>query len=89
MPERRSKQQRWTPGRLKRLGCRHRDRAPCAGLAERLAEKAHAEQVYRLFCLGLLSLSREYPLNHAGQKPVASWPTGKDWCGLKLPAGAD
>ncbi|MBS4698188.1 IS21 family transposase, partial [Aeromonas salmonicida] len=29
-------------------------------VSERLEEKAHVEQAYRL-CLGLLSLSREYP----------------------------
>jgi hypothetical protein len=29
-------------------------------VSERLAEKAHPEQAYRL-CLGLLSLTREYP----------------------------
>jgi len=59
MPERHSKQQRWTPGRLKQwaadigAGTLH-------GVSERLAEKVHAEQAYRL-CMGPLRLSWEYP----------------------------
>ena len=59
MPERHSKQQRWTPGRLKQWAADIGPGTLC-WVSERLAEKAHAEQAYRL-CLGLLSLSREYP----------------------------
>ncbi|WP_339755131.1 IS21 family transposase [uncultured Marinobacter sp.] len=59
MPTRHSKQQQWTPGRLKQwgqdIGTDTRD-----WISNRLAEKAHPEQAYRL-CLGLLNLSREYP----------------------------
>ena len=36
------------------------DRPGTCWVSERLAEKAHAEQAYRL-CLGLLSSAREYP----------------------------
>ena len=59
MPTRHSQQQQWTPGRLKQW-------AQDIGLdtlrwvSERLEEKAHPEQAYRL-CLGLLNLSRSYP----------------------------
>ena len=77
MPERHSKQQRWTPGRLKQWAADIGPSTLC-WVSERLEEKAHAEQAYRL-CLGLLSLSREYPPSRS--KPVASWPTGKVWCG--------
>lgn len=59
MPERHSKQQRWTPGRLKQWAADIGPGTLC-WVSERLEEKAHAEQAYRL-CLGLLSLSREYP----------------------------
>ncbi|MGM7628890.1 IS21 family transposase, partial [Serratia marcescens] len=59
MPERHSKQQRWTPGRLKQWAADIGPSTLC-WVSERLEEKAHAEQAYRL-CLGLLSLSREYP----------------------------
>lgn len=59
MPERHRHHQQWTPERLKSWA---------AGVGSdtftwvsgRLAEKAHPEQAYRL-CLGLLSLTREYP----------------------------
>lgn len=61
MPERHSKQQRWTPGRLKQWAADIGPSTLC-WVSERLEEKAHAEQAYRL-CLGLLSLSREYPLS--------------------------
>lgn len=59
MPERHRHHQQWTPGRLKNW-------AAGVGpdtlqwISDRLAEKAHPEQAYRL-CLGLLSLTREYP----------------------------
>ncbi len=59
MPERHSKQQHWTPGRLKQWAADIGPGTLC-WVSERLEEKAHAEQAYRL-CLGLLSLSREYP----------------------------
>jgi hypothetical protein len=59
MPERHSKQQRWTPGRLKQWATDIGSGTLC-WVSGRLAEKAHAEQAYRL-CLGLLSLSLEYP----------------------------
>jgi hypothetical protein len=59
MPTRHRKHQQWTPGRLKNW-------ASSIGpevvhwVDNRLHEKAHPEQAYRL-CLGLLNLSREYP----------------------------
>ncbi|WP_158160874.1 IS21 family transposase [Grimontia hollisae] len=59
MPKRHQKHQQWTPGRLKQW-------ASAIGadtlqwVSERMEEKAHPEQAYRL-CLGLLSLSRQYP----------------------------
>jgi len=59
MPERHRHHQQWTPERLKNW-------AASVGsdtlkwISERLVEKAHPEQAYRL-CLGLLSLTREYP----------------------------
>ena len=59
MPIRHRKQQQWTPGRLKqwaqKIGPDTLD-----WVSNRLQEKAHPEQAYRL-CLGLLNLSREYP----------------------------
>jgi len=59
MPKRHSRQQQWTPGRLKQWA---RDIGPdtLSWVSDRLAEKAHPEQAYRL-CLGLLNLSRDYP----------------------------
>lgn len=59
MPLRHSKQQTWTPGRLKQWAA---DIGPdtLRWVSARLEEKAHPEQAYRL-CLGLLSLSRVYP----------------------------
>lgn len=59
MPQRHRKHQQWTPGRLKQWA---KDIGPDAlhWVSQRLAEKAHAEQAYRV-CLGLLNLSREYP----------------------------
>jgi hypothetical protein len=59
MPERHSKQQQWTPGRLKQwaqsIGPDTR-----AWVSYQLDMKDHPEQAYRL-CLGLLNLAREYP----------------------------
>ena len=59
MPKRHQKQQQWTPGRLKSWA---RDVGPdvLAWVDAQLKSKAHPEQAYRV-CLGLLSLSREYP----------------------------
>ena len=59
MPERHRKQQQWTPGRLKQWA---RDMGPdtLRWVTQRLEERDHPEQAYRL-CLGLLNLSREYP----------------------------
>ena len=59
MPQRHRKQQQWTPGRLKQWA---RDIGPdvLSWVSDRLAEKEHPEQAYRL-CLGLLNLSRYYP----------------------------
>lgn len=59
MPVRHSKQQAWTPGRLKQWA---QDIGPdtLRWVSDRLAEKAHPEQAYR-FCLGLLNLTRSYP----------------------------
>ncbi|EPY5491483.1 IS21 family transposase [Enterobacter hormaechei] len=59
MPVHHSKQQAWTPGRLKQWA---QDIGPdtLRWVSDRLAEKAHPEQAYRL-CLGLLNLTRSYP----------------------------
>ena len=59
MPVRHSKQQAWTPGRLKQWV---QDIGPdtLRRVSGRLAEKEHPEQAYRL-CLGLLNLTRSYP----------------------------
>ena len=59
MPARHRKQQQWTPGRLKNWA---RDIGPdtLIWVSDRLAEREHPEQAYRV-CLGLLSLTREYP----------------------------
>lgn len=59
MPERHRKHQEWTPGRLKKW-------ASSIGpdvliwISNQLEIKVHPEQAYRV-CLGLLSLSRQYP----------------------------
>lgn len=59
MPTRHSHQQQWTPGRLKQWA--HDIGAEVlTWVSDRLTAKDHPEQAYRL-CLGLLSLSREYP----------------------------
>ena len=59
MPTRHRKQQQWTPQRLKhwagKLGS-----DVSQWVQQRLREKAHPEQAYRV-CLGLLNLSRDYP----------------------------
>lgn len=59
MPQRHRAQQQWTPGRLKQWT---QDIGPdvLQWIEQRLQEKEHPEQAYRL-CLGLLALSREYP----------------------------
>ena len=59
MPERHSKQQQWTPGRLKQWA---QSIGPdtLAWVSYQLDVKDHPEQAYRL-CLGLLNLAREYP----------------------------
>jgi transposase len=59
MPTRHRKQQQWNPGRLKNWA---KDIGPevLTWVSERLDEREHPEQAYRV-CLGLLSLSREYP----------------------------
>jgi transposase len=59
MPTRHRKQQQWTPGRLKNWA---KDIGPevLTWVSDRLDEREHPEQAYRL-CLGLLNLSREYP----------------------------
>jgi transposase len=60
MPHRHHKQQQWTPRRLQQWA---RDIGPDTlnWVNQRLTEKAHPEQAYRL-CLGLLNLSRDYPI---------------------------
>ena len=59
MPARHRKQQQWSPGRLKNWA---RDIGPdtLSWVSDRLAEREHPEQAYRV-CLGLLNLTREYP----------------------------
>ena len=59
MPERHRKQQQWTPGRLKQWA-RDIGLDTLRWVTERLEQRDHPEQAYRL-CLGLLNLSREYP----------------------------
>ncbi|HBX37488.1 MAG TPA: IS21 family transposase [Pseudohongiella sp.] len=59
MPERHRKQQQWTPGRLKQWAAQVGPDT-LVWVNERLESKAHPEQAYRV-CLGLLSLSRQYP----------------------------
>ena len=59
MPERHRHHQQWTPERLKSWAAGVGSDT-LAWVSGRLAEKAHPEQAYRL-CLGLLSLTREYP----------------------------
>lgn len=59
MPTRHRQHQQWTPGRLKNWA---KDIGPdvLVWVDRQLAARAHPEQAYRV-CLGLLSLSREYP----------------------------
>ena len=59
MPERHSKQQQWTPGRLKSWA-HDIGSEVLAWVTHQLTRKDHPEQAYRV-CLGLLNLSREYP----------------------------
>ena len=60
MPQRHQKHQQWTPGRLKNWA---KDIGPevLRWVDAQLKSKAHPEQAYRV-CLGLLNLSREYPV---------------------------
>lgn len=60
MPKRHQKHQQWTPGRLKNWA---KDIGPevLRWVDTQLTSKAHPEQAYRV-CLGLLNLSREYPV---------------------------
>lgn len=60
MPKRHLKQQQWTPGRLKNWA---KDIGPevLVWVDSQLTSKAHPEQAYRV-CLGLLNLTREYPV---------------------------
>jgi len=60
MPERHQKHQQWTPARLLKWAA---DIGPetLAWVRGQLERKAHPEQAYRV-CLGLLSLSRAYPI---------------------------
>lgn len=60
MPQRHQKHQQWTPGRLKNWA---KDIGPevLLWVDAQLKSKQHPEQAYRI-CLGLLSLSREYPV---------------------------
>ena len=60
MPKRHQKQQRWTPGRLKHWA---KDIGPevLTWVDTQLTTRDHPEQAYRV-CLGLLNLSRDYPL---------------------------
>ena len=59
MPVRHHKQQQWTPGRLKNWA-KDIGAEVLLWIDHQLKVKDHPEQAYRL-CLGLLSLSREYP----------------------------
>lgn len=60
MPQRHQKQQQWTPGRLKNWA---KDIGPevLVWVDHQLASRDHPEQAYRV-CLGLLNLSRDYPV---------------------------
>lgn len=59
MPTRHREHQQWNPGRLKNWA---KEIGPevLVWISARLDEREHPEQAYRV-CLGLLSLSREYP----------------------------
>jgi transposase len=60
MPKRHRKHQQWTPGRLKNWA---KELGPevLHWVTRQLDTKDHPEQAYRI-CLGLLNLSREYPV---------------------------
>ena len=60
MPKRHQKQQQWTPGRLKNWA---KDIGPevLTWVDRQLTARDHPEQAYRV-CLGLLNLSRDYPV---------------------------
>ena len=59
MPTRHSRQQQWTPARLKQWAGSIGEQTRC-WIQWQLDAKPHPEQAYRI-CLGLLSLSRSYP----------------------------
>lgn len=59
MPPRHHKQQQWTPDRL-RHWAQSIGPQTLLWVSGQLSRKAHPEQAYRI-CLGLLSLSRQYP----------------------------
>jgi len=59
MPERHHKHQQWSPGRLKNWA-RDLGAEVLVWVSTQLTTRDHPEQAYRV-CLGLLSLSREYP----------------------------
>ncbi len=59
MPKRHRKQQQWTPGRLKHWA-NNIGPDTLAWVNEQLTSRDHPEQGYKV-CLGLLSLSRQYP----------------------------
>jgi len=61
MPERHAKHQKWTPERLTNWA-NEIGSDTAHWVDAQLKAKAHPEQAYRI-CLGLLSLSREYPSN--------------------------
>ena len=60
MPERHQKHHEWSPGRLMNWAKDIGDET-LLWVKQRLASKAHPEQAYRV-CLGLLNLSRSYPV---------------------------
>lgn len=60
MPKRHQKHQQWTPGRLKSWA-KDIGADVLVWVDQQLNSKAHPEQAYRV-CLGLLNLSREYPI---------------------------
>ncbi|TQV65600.1 IS21 family transposase [Exilibacterium tricleocarpae] len=60
MPKRHRKHQQWSPGRLK-TWANAIGRETLRWVSRQLSSKAHPEQAYRV-CLGLLNLSRDYPV---------------------------
>lgn len=59
MPTKHAKHQQWTPGRLKNWA-KNIGTDTLTWITQRLAEKQHPEQAYRV-SLGLLNLTRRYP----------------------------